>query len=1081
MKHTLTAAARIGMALLLAMTTLFATLAVHPTQAHADDLTATAYGDITRLVAPESVNQGIAYSVTFDFEIAAYGIPFKEGDTFTFDTNLGDLFTITGEKTLEVRNTEGVLVALVNGAPDTVTVTIKEGAAGQVFISGSVTTPAITANDVGATEDTPVTKTLWLGDESANIVFNKPASVGTDWVDEPDWNQLWKNAWDSANNTRMTTAIEVNPLGNIDLYRSTNSEPVAPTAYKNFFVYDEIPENGQIDLTSMNIYAVINTVAQAGPGNTHWNEGDLYAQRTGTSRLQIDRVSHDSDRVRIFMITQNPGETKEQFKQRILSKDLQWGVYTEFDENGLEKQTLMMNFGDLGDPDDNNGIMFNDFLGTQADDKIRSHQELFGPDGATGGNVVSYYVQFDATYPHITGDEHFQNYAGWETASASGPRPQTSGGNWSSGEEKIDIVNGAAAAQSYSGEVTLKVVDEDNPSIPIVGAQFKVQIKRDGTYVDTPMVAQTDENGELSFPSLAQGDWRLVQLASAPGYMFDNNTYSANKNAVGPDEDPGTISNDGEFSIRMDNEYDFTVHALATNAREGYHVSYEFTSADGANALPDEVMALLPQDDATYPYGSAVEMKQPAKTRIDMEDGAHWQFEGYRATGGYNAASGTIEGDITFIGMWRHVEPSIGMNIAPTISAEDVVIWVGDPYDVSMHRAKAQDHEDGDLTGSIVADISAVDNMMPGVYTVAFKVSDSQNATAETTATVTVLPVYSTSYEFVSADPEHELPNAVLTLLPSDENVYHNGDLVTASNPAQVQVAVEDEGVWSFEGWDASTKTVTNADVTFTGTWSFSPYSEGLNMMPTISAEDVVIWVGDPYDVSMHRAKAQDHEDGDLTGSIVADTSAVDNTTPGEYTVAFTVSDKQGATAKTTATVTVLPKYSVAYQFASADPDRTLPDQVMALLPSDSASYKDGASVSPVAPSSLQVAIEGEGTWTFEGWNPGSAVIDGASVLFTGTWSFSPEQPTEEPDEPVTPEEPGDVDDPDGPDAPTSDPGNTSDTDDVDESEQPAAPAKNAKLAATGDYGAFALIGCSVVAVCAAGLAVATRRARNGR
>ena len=177
----------------------------------------------------------------------------------------------------------------------------------------------------------------------------------------------------------------------------------------------------------------------------------------------------------------------------------------------------------------------------------------------------------------------------------------------------------------------------------------------------------------------------------------------------------------------------------------------------------------------------------------------------------------------------------------------------------------------------------------------------------------------------------------------------------------------------------------------------------------------------------------------------------------------------------------MLPKYSVAYQFASADPDRTLPDQVMALLPSDSASYKDGTSVSPVAPSSLQVTIEGEGVWAFEGWNPGSAVIDGADVLFTGTWSFSPQQPTEEPDEPVIPEEPGDVDDPDGPDAPAGDPDNTPDTDDADEPEQPAAPAKNPKLAAAGDHGAFALIGCSVVAVCAAGLAVATRRARNGR
>lgn len=617
--------------------------------AFAADITSTAQGKITSLDAPDEVVQGEAASIAFGFQIDAHDAAFAKGDTYVFETNLGELFEITGKNTLEVRNADGVLVATVTGAPDRVTVTMEEGAAGETLVTGSVTTPALKAKDVGATVGQPATKTLTLGDQTADITFTKKnQDERPPVVSQPDFNQLWKNAWASQDSKRMVTSIEVNPYGNIDLYQTRNESPRTVTTWRNFYVEDVIPEHGQIDLDTMKIYAVVNVVAVAGPDTGVYPEGAVYAQRTGTNRLLIDRVGPDSNRVRIFRISQEPGETKEEFKARILSKDLQWGVYTQIDADGLPTQTLMMNFGDLGDPEENNGIMFNDFLGTQADATISAHQELFGPDGATGGNVVSYYTEFESTFPYVEGEKTFRNHASWEGELITrGTSYQgTKGGN-DSGD--VTIVNEAGTATATSGAVALTLVD-DKTDEPIPNATFKLQMDPDGdgVYTDTTHTAQTDGKGQLRFSSLAQGRYRLVQVDTAPGYRFNNNTYTADASAS---DDPGTILSNGTFEIWAATT--FTVHARATNAHEEYRVAYRFTSDDGE--LPDAVAALLPTDEQTYRYGDAVDPQSPTQASVAVAPGESWEFQGYRAEGGYDAQQGIITGDVTFIGLWRRV------------------------------------------------------------------------------------------------------------------------------------------------------------------------------------------------------------------------------------------------------------------------------------------------------------------------------------------------------------------------------------------------------------------------------------------
>ncbi|HAC4846984.1 TPA_asm: LPXTG cell wall anchor domain-containing protein [Listeria monocytogenes] len=79
---------------------------------------------------------------------------------------------------------------------------------------------------------------------------------------------------------------------------------------------------------------------------------------------------------------------------------------------------------------------------------------------------------------------------------------------------------------------------------------------------------------------------------------------------------------------------------------------------------------------------------------------------------------------------------------------------------------------------------------------------------------------YNAGYTFVSGTTGKALPKAITGLLPSDTANYENDAVVTAISPAQTTVTTSG-GTWTFQGWDADSKTVSGDDVIFTGTWTF--------------------------------------------------------------------------------------------------------------------------------------------------------------------------------------------------------------------------------------------------------------------
>lgn len=101
----------------------------------------------------------------------------------------------------------------------------------------------------------------------------------------------------------------------------------------------------------------------------------------------------------------------------------------------------------------------------------------------------------------------------------------------------------------------------------------------------------------------------------------------------------------------------------------------------------------------------------------------------------------------------------------------------------------------------------------------------------------------------------------------------------------------------------ANYNTVNDIEVTLT----VNPKAEVLNAVPTITAEDKSLTVGDTFN-ALDGVTASDKEDGDITKNIEVISNNVDTSKAGTYEVTYKVADSQGASAAKTIKITVKKK-----------------------------------------------------------------------------------------------------------------------------------------------------------------------------
>lgn len=90
-----------------------------------------------------------------------------------------------------------------------------------------------------------------------------------------------------------------------------------------------------------------------------------------------------------------------------------------------------------------------------------------------------------------------------------------------------------------------------------------------------------------------------------------------------------------------------------------FTVQYEFNSTSSDKKLPDEVMALLPEDVDHYSLNQRIEAKVPSKTSVEVK-GGKWVFKGFdkdHITANMENADNT--GRVKFVGRWEFVAKEV--------------------------------------------------------------------------------------------------------------------------------------------------------------------------------------------------------------------------------------------------------------------------------------------------------------------------------------------------------------------------------------------------------------------------------------
>ena len=254
---------------------------------------------------------------------------------------------------------------------------------------------------------------------------------------------------------------------------------------------------------------------------------------------------------------------------------------------------------------------------------------------------------------------------------------------------------------------------------------------------------------------------------------------------------------------------------------------------------------------------------------------------------------------------------------------------------------------------------------------------------------------YSVTYNYVSGTSDKSLPSSITA--PAVVNDKHTGDVV-ASPTGQTDVEdAANQGTWHFNGWDKSSVTISTANETVTGTWTFTAtpaatYSVTYNYVSGTPDKSLPSNITAPATVS-------DKHAGDVVASPTGQTDVEDAGNQGTWH--FKGWDKSSVTVGTTnETVTgtwnFVPTppaatYSVTYNYVSGTSDKSLPSSITA-----PAVVNDKHTGDVVASPTGQTDVEdaaNQGTWHFNGWDKSSVTVGTTNETVTGTWNFIPTPP----------------------------------------------------------------------------------------
>lgn len=420
------------------------------------------------------------------------------------------------------------------------------------------------------------------------------------------------------------------------------------------------------------------------------------------------------------------------------------------------------------------------------------------------------------------------------------------------------------------------------------------------------------------------------------------------------------------------------------------NVTYEFEAADGTS-LPSEVLAYLPVAES-HDVNTEVTATQPASVSVDI-NGKKWVFKGYKEGNTQVAAQ-----DIVFHGVWEQESTTYKASYRFESGTDSMEL----PEEVKALLPSDDNAYENEAKVTSKAPSQTSVEVQDGTwnfvsYDEAEKTVNRDNV--EFVGTWTYTPKeYHVVYHFGSGSDDYDLPQEVMDLLPVDTQGYSNHEVVSTILPVQQKVTVEN-GEWVFKGYDADTKTVQNANVSFIGTWVFEAnrYPVSYRFVSLTSGldlpEEVNILL--PFDEKDYEDQTTVHVKDLLQRQVkVANGTWLFEGFDAQEKVVNHAGVEFVGTWKFVADNEENPVYYHGhYQFVSTDSQYNLPDVILSMLPNDRSDYRDGETVHAILPIGQKVVLA-NGTWTFLGYDAGEKVVHGQDVTFVGRWEYT-SAPTE--------------------------------------------------------------------------------------
>uniref|UniRef100_UPI0028D502FA SHIRT domain-containing protein n=1 Tax=Streptococcus cristatus TaxID=45634 RepID=UPI0028D502FA len=417
---------------------------------------------------------------------------------------------------------------------------------------------------------------------------------------------------------------------------------------------------------------------------------------------------------------------------------------------------------------------------------------------------------------------------------------------------------------------------------------------------------------------------------------------------------------------------------------------YVFKSSKAGVPLPQSILGMLPSDEASYKVGDTIVAKQPAEESVVEEEKDYvWTFKGY------DQKNATYNGKrVTFTGIWEvtprphHVSYAFVSETAGVDLPE--FIQKKAPKDSSSYYNTQKVVPEEPTTKTYKDDVNDGTWTFDG-YDAKSKIVKKADLTF-TGKWKFKANKYQATYRFESETAGKQLPAGIARLLPSDSATYENGNTVSAKQPAQATYTDSvNDGTWTFKGYDAASAVVNKSNVEFVGKWTF----EANKYQATYSFASATAGKQLPAGIAALTPSDNDSyvNGASVTAQQPAQTTYTDSVNDGTwsfkgYDAASAVVNKANVefVGKWTFEAN---KYQATYRFESATTGKALPAAIAALIPSDSATYVNGASVSAQQPSQTTYTdTVNDGTWTFKGYDAVSAVVNKANVEFVGKWTF---------------------------------------------------------------------------------------------